>query len=120
MAASMQTAMLTTTRKPKNCTGRKFENPRIAKPSTTASALNTMPRPTVVSAISAACSAAGYWLITVLPAADGHLVEAFAAGAMLTMLAGAMMPEAYEHGGRAVGLLTVLGFLAAAALSALE
>jgi zinc transporter, ZIP family len=33
------------------------------------------------------------------------------------MLADSMIPEAYQHGGRAVGLLTVLGFLCAAALS---
>lgn len=36
---------------------------------------------------------------------------------MLTMLADAMMPEAFEHGGKLVGLFTVLGFLAAAVLS---
>jgi len=33
------------------------------------------------------------------------------------MLADAMMPEAFEHGGLTVGLFTVLGFLAAAMLS---
>jgi ZIP family zinc transporter len=35
------------------------------------------------------------------------------------MLADAMMPEAYEHGGKLVGLLTVVGFIAAAGLSLL-
>jgi ZIP family zinc transporter len=39
---------------------------------------------------------------------------------MMTMLADAMMPEAYQHGGKLVGLFTVLGFLAAAVLSFLE
>ena len=34
------------------------------------------------------------------------------------MLADSMMPEAFEHGGKTVGLLTVLGYLAAAALTA--
>ena len=29
---------------------------------------------------------------------------------MLTMLADTMMPEAFEHGGRVVGLLTTVGF----------
>lgn len=38
-------------------------------------------------------------------------------GAMLTMLADAMMPEAFEHGGKLVGIFTVMGFLAAAILS---
>ncbi|MGO4257559.1 ZIP family metal transporter [Marmoricola sp. RAF53] len=43
--------------------------------------------------------------------------EAFAGGAVLMMLADSMMPEAFEHGGRAVGLATVLGFLVAGLLS---
>ncbi|MHB8867801.1 MAG: ZIP family metal transporter [Thermoleophilia bacterium] len=68
---------------------------------------------------SAAASALGYGLIQWIPAADGRVVQAFAAGAMLTMLADAMMPEAFEHGGRLVGLFTVMGFAAAAALSIL-
>jgi len=67
--------------------------------------------------VSALSSAVGFWLVRVLPGADGHIVQAFAAGAMLTMLADAMMPEAYEHGGKTVGLFTVLGFLAAGVLS---
>jgi zinc transporter, ZIP family len=33
------------------------------------------------------------------------------------MLADAMMPEAFAHGGKAVGLFTVLGFLMAGMLS---
>ena len=33
------------------------------------------------------------------------------------MLADAMMPEAFEHGGKLVGLLTVMGFLVAAVLA---
>jgi zinc transporter, ZIP family len=36
------------------------------------------------------------------------------------MLADAMMPKAFEHGGRSVGLVTVLGFIVAAALSRFE
>jgi ZIP family zinc transporter len=39
-------------------------------------------------------------------------IESFAAGAILAMLADSMMPEAYEEGGVAIGLLTMLGFLA--------
>jgi ZIP family zinc transporter len=50
----------------------------------------------------------------------GIYVQAFAAGAVLTMLADSMMPEAFQHGGKAVGLLTVLGYAVAAALSALD
>ena len=47
-------------------------------------------------------------------------VLAFAAGAILTMLADTMMPEAFEKGGRAAGLLTTLGFATAVFISSLE
>jgi len=67
--------------------------------------------------VSAAAAGFGYAVVGWLPAADGHVAQAFAAGAMMTMLADAMMPEAFEHGGRLVGLFTVFGFLAAAVLS---
>jgi ZIP family zinc transporter len=69
---------------------------------------------------SGAAAALGYGLVRALPGVDGTYVQAFAAGAVLTMLADTMMPEAFEHGGRAVALLTVLGFLLAGLLSALE
>jgi ZIP family zinc transporter len=36
---------------------------------------------------------------------------------MLTMLTDAMIPEAFEHGGKLVGLVSVFGFVAAAVLS---
>jgi ZIP family zinc transporter len=48
---------------------------------------------------------------------DGLYAQAFAGGAVLTMLADSMMPQAFENGGTWVGLLTVLGYLFAAALS---
>jgi ZIP family zinc transporter len=44
-------------------------------------------------------------------------VQAFAAGAILTMLANTMMPEAYGNGGRLVGMLTVIGFIIASGLA---
>ncbi|MGH2931985.1 MAG: ZIP family metal transporter [Gaiellaceae bacterium] len=47
-------------------------------------------------------------------------VLAFAGGAILTMLADTMMPEAFEHGGKLVGLLTTLGFGLAFALTMLD
>jgi ZIP family zinc transporter len=40
-------------------------------------------------------------------------IQAFVAGAILTMLASTMMPEAYEEGGAVVGLVTSVGFLLA-------
>jgi ZIP family zinc transporter len=68
--------------------------------------------------ISAACAALGYAVVHWLPGAQGLYAQAFAAGAMLTMLADAMMPEAFEHGGKTVGLFTALGFAVATVLSA--
>ena len=47
------------------------------------------------------------------------IIEAFASGAMLAMLADSMMPEAYEEGGYLIGFLTMLGFLTAFILSKL-
>jgi ZIP family zinc transporter len=70
--------------------------------------------------VSAVCAGLGYLLIGWLPAADGRIAQAFAAGAMLTMIADAMAPEAYEHGGKLVGLFTTLGFLVAAILSVVQ
>lgn len=63
----------------------------------------------------------GAWLGTVIfpPNPTGGLfyivlgVEGLAAGAMLTMIAETMLPEAFEQGGSVVGLSTLLGFLAA-------
>ena len=45
---------------------------------------------------------------------------AFAAGAILAMLADTMMPEAFEHAGKAVALMTVLGFALGFAISERE
>jgi ZIP family zinc transporter len=69
-------------------------------------------------AASAAAAALGYALVNNLPGVEGDFFQAFAAGAMLTMLADTMMPEAFEHGGKAVGLVTTLGFVLAFALTA--
>jgi ZIP family zinc transporter len=66
---------------------------------------------------SAACAGLGYYMILNSPGADGKYAQAFAAGAMLTMLTDAMIPEAFEHGGMFTGLFTVMGFLFAAILS---
>jgi ZIP family zinc transporter len=45
-------------------------------------------------------------------------VQAFAAGALITMLVDTMIPEAYEDSGDRAGLVTVLGFALAFLLSA--
>jgi zinc transporter, ZIP family len=70
-----------------------------------------------VALVSAAAAAAGYGLLGGAPPATVAIVKAFAAGAILTMLADTMMPEAFDDAGRFVGLLTSAGFVAAFLLS---
>ena len=72
-----------------------------------------------LTAASGVVAAGGYLIADSVPD-QGFLVEAFAAGAVLTMLADSMMPEAFEHGGKTVGLLTVVGFLVAATLTVMQ
>jgi CRP-like cAMP-binding protein/zinc transporter ZupT len=48
------------------------------------------------------------------------LIQGLAAGAMLTMIAETMLPEAYTKGGSVIGLATLAGFLAAIFFKTLE
>ena len=50
----------------------------------------------------------------------GAVVSAFAAGALLTMIADEMAPEAYERSQIYAGLATVAGFTFALFLTSLE
>jgi zinc transporter ZupT len=47
-------------------------------------------------------------------------VQSFAGGALLTMLADTMMPEAFKYGGKQVGLFTTLGFALAFLITTIE
>jgi zinc transporter, ZIP family len=71
----------------------------------------------VVSALSAA---AGYVLLDPASGRTGALVQAFAAGALLAMLADTLLPEAYKVEGVLTGPLVVAGFAISLALSAIE
>jgi zinc transporter, ZIP family len=73
-----------------------------------------------VMLVSALASLAGYGLFGDASSDTIAFVLSFAAGAILTMLADTMMPEAFERGGKLVGLATTLGFGLAFAISALE
>jgi zinc transporter, ZIP family len=73
-----------------------------------------------VTAASGIAAAAGYWLLDGASDEWIGLIEAFAGGAVLTMLVDTMIPVAFREGGRAVGLVTVLGFALAYLLSTLE
>jgi ZIP family zinc transporter len=71
-----------------------------------------------VTAASTVAAALGFvFLSGADPVATGT-IEAFAAGAVLTMLADTMLPEAVEHAGPLVGIVTAVGFGAAFLLSA--
>lgn len=63
---------------------------------------------------------AGYVLLDGASAGTVAFVLAFAGGAILVMLADTMMPEAYEYGGKLVGLFTALGFAVAFFITSLE
>ena len=64
----------------------------------------------VVSALSALL---GYLFLAGASENVIAAIQSFAAGAILTMLASTMMPEAHEEGGAVVGVVTALGFLVA-------
>lgn len=94
-----------------------------AMASTTSMEDSGMPRKTIVGlwlallVASALAAALGYVLIELETGLEGAVVQAFAAGAIFTMLADSMMPEAFEQGGKATGLVTVCGFAVATALA---
>ena len=71
----------------------------------------------LVVAVSAFAAAFGFGVLGKMGPHVVVLLDSFAAGAILAMLSESMIPEAYEEGGRAVGLATTFGFAIAAALS---
>jgi zinc transporter, ZIP family len=73
-----------------------------------------------VTAISGLAALAGYALLDGVAPALIAFVLAFAGGAVLTMLADTMMPQAFEHGGKLTGVVTTFGFVVAFALTTLE
>jgi ZIP family zinc transporter len=75
---------------------------------------------TAIALISGLASLAGYGLFQNSSPDTTAFVLAFAGGAILTMLAETMMPEAYEHGGKFVGVVTTLGFAVAFTIHTLD
>jgi ZIP family zinc transporter len=71
----------------------------------------------LVMIVSGLAAALGFGLLDTAPTFWVGLIQSFAAGAILAMLAESMFPEAYEIGGRPVGLATCVGFALAAYLS---
>jgi ZIP family zinc transporter len=75
---------------------------------------------TGIAVVSGIASLAGYSFFQDSSPDTVAFVLAFAAGAILTMLADTMMPEAYEHGGKLVGVMTTLGFTTAFVIHTLD
>ena len=74
---------------------------------------------TIVAVACGLSALAGYALLDGATPHTIALVLSFAGGAILTMLADTMMPEAFEHGGRLVGFFTTAGFALAFGISSI-
>ena len=70
-----------------------------------------------VVVVSAASALFGYLFLAGASGETVAVIQSFAAGGILTMLASTMLPEAYEEGGAVVGVVTTVGFLVAFTLS---
>ena len=73
----------------------------------------------IVVAVSAVSAAAGYALLDPDGGRGAALIEAFAAGALLAMVADTLLPEAFEVEGIYTGSLVVIGFAISLILSAI-
>jgi len=71
-----------------------------------------------VATICTLATVAGYGIADTASGDLQAAIDGFAAGALLVMLIDSMIPEAARKGGNVAGLVTVLGFAVAAALSA--
>ena len=72
-----------------------------------------------VTLVSGLAALAGYALLDGASGDTIAFVLSFAAGAILTMLADSMMPEAFENGGKLAGIVTTFGFATAFAINLL-
>jgi ZIP family zinc transporter len=73
-----------------------------------------------IALVSAFASLLGYVIFQSAGNDVVAFVLAFAAGAILTMLADTMIPEAYENGGKLVGIVTTIGFAVAFTIHTLD
>ncbi|HEX4691871.1 MAG TPA: hypothetical protein VH276_14350 [Solirubrobacteraceae bacterium] len=71
----------------------------------------------LVALICAAATVVGYAIADNVSGNVNAAIDGFAAGALLVMLIDSMIPDAVRKGGDVSGLVTVLGFAVAAALS---
>ena len=73
-----------------------------------------------IALVSGLSSLLGYGLFQDASANTVAFVLCFAAGGILAMLAETMMPEAFQHGGKLVGIATTLGFVIAFGIHQLD
>jgi ZIP family zinc transporter len=73
-----------------------------------------------ITVVSGVASLVGYVAFQNASGDAVAFILAFAGGAILTMLADTMMPEAYEYGGKLVGVITTLGFVIAFVIHTLD
>jgi ZIP family zinc transporter len=73
-----------------------------------------------IALVSGLASLLGYALFAHATRDLVAFVLAFAGGAILTMLADTMMPEAYRYGGKLVGVITTVGFATAFVMQAFD
>ena len=73
-----------------------------------------------IALVSGLSSLLGYSLFQDASPNTVAFVLTFAAGGILAMLAETMMPEAFEHGGKLVGIATTLGFVVAFGIHQLD
>jgi ZIP family zinc transporter len=73
----------------------------------------------VIGTLSTAASLLGFWAAERVNGDVLGFLLAFAAGAVLAMLADTLLPEAFRGGGRAISLATTAGFLVAFLLTRL-
>jgi ZIP family zinc transporter len=66
--------------------------------------------------VSAVAAGLGYLLVAGAPAEVVGGIRGFAAGAVLTMVASTMLPEAHDEGGPVTALVTTAGFVVAVAI----
>jgi ZIP family zinc transporter len=68
----------------------------------------------------AAASAVGFGVFSGASKQWLSMIQSFAGGAILVMLANSMIPESYEHGGKLTGLFTVFGFFVSVSMVVYE
>jgi ZIP family zinc transporter len=73
----------------------------------------------IVIAVSAVSAAIGYAVLDPTHGRTGAAAQAFAAGALLTMIADTMLPEAFEVEGVFTGSLVAIGFATSLLLAAI-